>query len=131
MAGLAYIEDATPRVQLDLLVNRETVALFTLSQNQAILSEQRIALIRAAIRAGSLQEAQGQMVLAQKELALAPEQKGLKSNQAESEIEMGQLYLDRGDLAGAGRMLDAARNHMVGEDNSSPAEKLRSGPRGT
>ena len=118
MAGLAYIEDATPRVHLDLLVNRETVALFTLSQNRAILSEQRIGLIRAAIRAGSLQEAQGQMALAQKEMALAPEQKGLKSNQAESEIEMGQLYLDRGDLPDAGRMLDAAHNHMVGEDNS-------------
>ncbi len=118
MAGLAYTEDATPRVQLDLLVNRETVELFSLSNNQAILAEQRIALIRAAIRAGALKEAQEQMAIAQREFALAPGQKGLRSNQAESEIEMAQLYLDRSDLPAAGRMLDAAHNHMMGEDNS-------------
>ena len=118
MAGLAYIEDATPRVHLDLLVNREAFALFSLSKNEAILAEQRIELIRAAIRAGSLREAQEQMVLAQKEMALAPDQKGLRSNQSESEIEMAQLYLDRNDLKAAGQMLDAAHNHMVGEDNS-------------
>ncbi len=118
MAGLAYTEDATPRVQLDLLVNRETVQLFSLSNNQAILAEQRVALIRAAIRAGALEEAQEQMAIAQRESALAPAQKGLRSNQAESEIEMAQLYLDRDDLPAAGRMLDAAHNHMMGEDNS-------------
>ena len=118
MSGLAFIEDGTPRVQLDLLLNRETVALFELAQNRAIEAEQRVALIRAAIRADSLREAQEQMAIAQKEFTLAPGQKGLMGIQAESEIDLAQLYVRRGDLSDAAHMLDAAHNHMVGEDNS-------------
>ena len=118
MAGLGIIEDGTPRAQLDLLVNRETVGLLELAQNQAIVAEQRIKLIRAAIRAGALKEAQDQMTLAQKEIALAPKQKGSTGIQAESELAMAVLYLDRGDLKAAGSMLDDVHNHMVGQDNS-------------
>ncbi len=118
LAGLALVEDATPRVQLDLLLNRETLALFELSRNRAIVAEQRIALIRAAIRAGSLREAERQMAVAKSELSLAPGQRGLQGLQAESEIAMAELYLDRGALPDAAQMLEDAHNHMVGEDNS-------------
>ncbi|MGB7549726.1 MAG: CHAT domain-containing protein [Terracidiphilus sp.] len=118
MAGLALVEDATPRVQLDLLLNRETLALFELSRNRAIVAEQRIAVVRAAIRAGSLREAEQQMAVAKNELTLAPGEKGLQGLQAESEIAMAELYLDRGALPAAAQMLDDAHNHMVGEDNS-------------
>ncbi|MDE3188585.1 MAG: CHAT domain-containing protein, partial [Acidobacteriota bacterium] len=118
MAGLALIEDATPRVQLDLLLNRETFDLFALAQNRTILAEQRVTLIKAAIRAGALLVAQKQMGIARSELTFATGQKGLMGARAESEIAMAGLYLDRGDLANAAHMLDDAHNHMVGEDNS-------------
>jgi tetratricopeptide (TPR) repeat protein len=118
MAGLALIEDGTPRAQLDLLLNRETFDLFELAQNRTILAEQRVALIKAAIRAGALLDAQKQMRIARKEFALAPDQKGLMGSQAESEIAMAGMYLGRGDLDSATQMLDDAHNHMVGEDNS-------------
>jgi tetratricopeptide (TPR) repeat protein len=118
MAGLAFIEDGTPRVHLGLLLNRETVGLFELAQNRVIVAEQRVKLIRAAIRAGALQEAQDQMALARKEMTLTPDQKGSAGIQAESEIAMADLYLNRRDLQDAARMLDSARNHMAGEDNS-------------
>lgn len=114
VAGPAFIEELTPRVQLSLLVNREAFNLFALSPNRAIQAEQRFALIRAAIRAGSLQEAQEQMNIARTETAFAP---GMKGEQAESEILMAELYLDRNDLTAADRMLNAAHEHMGGEDN--------------
>jgi tetratricopeptide (TPR) repeat protein len=111
MAGLAAIEDSTPRVQLDLLVNRETVNLLSLARNGAIRVQQRNRLIRAAIRAGSLQEAREQMALAQKENVPDP------ILQAEGEILMADLLLDRGDPQSAAQMLDAAHGHMVGKDD--------------
>ena len=118
MSGLALIEDSTPRAQLDLLLNREAFFLFELTQNRTILAEQRVALIKAAIRAGALLTAQKQMRIARKELAMAPDQNGLMGSQAESEIAIAGMYLDRGDLDSAAHMLDDAHSHMVGEDNS-------------
>jgi len=118
MSGLASIENETPRVQLALLVNREAVGLYELSQNPVSLTEQRIALIRAAMRAGSVREAQKQMAQAQKELGRASEHKGVMGIQAETEIAMAELYLERADLKSAAGMLDDAHNHMIGEDNS-------------
>ena len=117
MAGLALIEDKTPRRQLDLLVNRETLELFELSQNRAIIAEQRVALIRAAIRAGALEEAEKQMAIARTS-DFAPEKNGLEGIRAESEIAMAGLYLNRRDFGDAAHMLDDARDHMIGEDNS-------------
>ncbi len=117
MAGLALIEDGTPRKQLDLLVNKETFGLFELAHNRAILAEQRVALIRAAIRAGALETAQKQMRLARKEFAQSLDRQGLMGVQAESEIDMAELYLDRGDLEAARHMLDDARSHLAGVDN--------------
>ena len=117
MSGLALVEVATPRVRLDYLANKEALNLFALAQSPPLLAEQRVSLIGAAIRAGALKEAAEQMALAQKEIELAPNQKGLRSNQSESEILMAGLYLDRGDLADAAHLLEGAHNHMVGEDN--------------
>lgn len=117
MGGIALIEDGTPRKQLDLLVNQEAYALFELAQNRAILAAQRVALIRAAIRAGALETAQEQLRIARKEFALAPNQKGLLGIQAESEIDLAEMYVNRGDLNQAGHMLDDAHNHMEGMDN--------------
>ncbi len=118
MSGLAFLEDSTPRLRLDLLVNKEALNLFSLSQNRASVAWQRTAFIRAAIRAGSLQEAREQIALSEKESAPGSEQKGLHGLQAENEVYMANLYLDRGDLKSAAQMLDTAHNHMVGQDNS-------------
>lgn len=117
LAGLSIVEDSTPRQALDLLENRETVILFSLSPNRPMLTEQRAALVRAAIREGSLQEAREQLALVRKETVLAPDQKGPLGVQAETETMLASLYLDRGDLRQSSELLDAARNHMVGEDN--------------
>ncbi len=117
MAGVALIEDSTPRKQLDLLLNRESVALFSLSRNSALLADARTYLVNAAIRAGFLAEAEAQLALVKEEAGLAPEQKGSLSFQAESEIAMARLHLEQGDVKSAAKLLDAAHNHMVGEDN--------------
>lgn len=115
MAGLAYIEDGTPRAQLDFLANRETVALFALAQNQNILAEQRIGLIRAAIRAGAWQEAEKQMAIAGKiDSASGTVAMG---SRAEGELAMAGLYLDRADLKDAAQMLHDAHDHMAHLDN--------------
>ncbi len=116
VSGIAWVEDATPRTQLDLLLNREAFALFSLTPNRTLQESTRASLIRAAIRAGALLEAKEQIALAQKDAI--PGQKGLLPvTQAENELLMAKLYLDRDDPNSAGQMLDAARNHMIGDDN--------------
>ncbi len=117
MSGLALVEDSTPRLQLDLLVNREAFGLYALSKNATFLAGQRVYLIRAALRAGSMTEAREQMVRAKQELALAPGKAGLIGVKAEIEIAMAHLYLERGDLSNAQIMLDDAQKQMASEDN--------------
>jgi len=117
VAGLAYLEESTPRVHLALLLSRETLGLFEMSPNRAMVSLERKALIRAAIRAGSLKEAQEQISLAGKEEGAASGHGEEKGAQAESEIRMAGLFLDRGELAEAGQMLDRAEANLAGEDN--------------
>ncbi len=117
MSGLAWTEESTPRTQLDLLLNRETFELFSLAPNRTTQASSRAGLIRAAIRAGALEEAREQMALAQKDATLASDQKGSQAAQAENEMLIAELYLDRGDLAASSQMLDAAQTHMAGEDN--------------
>ena len=116
--GPAWMEDSTPRTHLDLLLNKETLALYSLSPNRTSLAIARAGVIRAAIRSGALEEAREQMALAQKADADSPGQKIPDANQAEREILMAELYLSRGDPSAAGAMLDDALNHMGGEDNS-------------
>ena len=123
MAGLALIEDLTPRVQLDLLVNREVFELLTLPRNSAFLAEQRVSVIRAALRAGSMDEAQEQLANAKGELALAPGRKGLIGVQAETEISMARLFVQREEYSNAEILLDDAHRVMAKEDNP---DQLRS-----
>jgi CHAT domain-containing protein/tetratricopeptide (TPR) repeat protein len=115
MAGLAMIEDATPRAQLALLLRKEAMGLFSLSANRTINSAARTNLIRAAIRAGSLSEAQQQLAIQQKETN--PHQGAPPIFPADAEIGMAELYLDRGDLHNARSTLDHAQKLMAGQDN--------------
>ena len=115
MGGLASLEESTPRSHLDLLINREALWLFSLTNDLAHIAEQRTSLVRAASRAGSLQEAQNQLAYAKDDLTQGPHR--VIGFQAESEIWMAELYISRRDLQEANAMLDDARNHMAGEDN--------------
>jgi len=117
MSGLASIEDSTPRVHLDLLVNREAFHLFSLSKNSAYLAEVRALLIRAALRAGSIAEAREQMGIAKRARELSPDPKVPSGVRAETEIETAQLYLNHGDLSDAQSTLDEVRILMDHEDN--------------
>jgi CHAT domain-containing protein len=117
MSGLAGIEDSTPRIQLDLLVNREAFQLFSLSGNSAYLAEVRALLVRAALRAGSIAEAREQMGAAKRERGLRPDSKGLSGGSAETEIATAEFYLDHGDLSNAQCALDDARVQMTNQDN--------------
>lgn len=113
VSALAWTEDSTPRTQLDLLLNRETFELFSLAPNRTTRASARAGLIRAAIRAGALEEAREEMAQAQNDVSQAVPQ----TAQAENELLIAGLYLDRGDLAASSQMLDAAQKHMAGEDN--------------
>jgi tetratricopeptide (TPR) repeat protein len=117
MGGLASVEDSTPRVRLDLLLNREAFHLFSLSKNSAYLAEVRALLIRAALRAGSIAEAKEQMRIATEEGELSAGSKGPTGARAETEIAMAKFYIDRDELSNAEVMLDEAQKHMAGEDN--------------
>lgn len=117
MSSLVMVEEATPRVQLSLLLNREAVELFELGKNRAIIASARSHLIRAALRAGALHEAQEQMKIAQSEVAAFPKVTFPHSYQAENEMGLADVYLDRRELAAAAQQLDAARDDLTGEDN--------------
>lgn len=118
ISGLSIAEESTPRVQLELLLAREAFGLFSLSENKAILESARATVIRAALRAGAMSEANRQLAIARKNGAFATghgEQHGL---QAETEVGMAQLYLQRGDLNTSQELLDDAQRQMSGEDNT-------------
>jgi tetratricopeptide (TPR) repeat protein len=113
--GLAEIEDATPRARLDLLLNRETLKLYELSKNLALVANARMELIRAALRAGSMEEAETQLKLVRQEGRPVPRQES--SLQAESESATARLYLHRGGVRMAESLLADAAKQMTGEDN--------------
>jgi tetratricopeptide (TPR) repeat protein len=117
MASLGMVEENTPRVHLSLLLNREVLGLFELGQNQAMIASARDKLIRAALRAGALHEAQEQMAIARREVDRLPNHAFPPEYLAENELELADVYLDRRDLTAATNELDAARNHLTGEDN--------------
>jgi tetratricopeptide (TPR) repeat protein len=117
MASLATAEEDTPRIHLSLLLNREALSLFELGQNEAIIATLRNKLIRAALRSGAAHEAREQMAIGQREIASFPSRAFPHEYLAENELEFANVYLDRQDLAPAAQQLDAARNHLDGEDN--------------
>lgn len=118
LGGVALIEDATPRVYLDTLINREKLKIFELSKNAAQLALSRSGLIRAALRAGLMAEANEQLALERKERANQPGAKSQVGIQTESEVTMAELDVHRGDLRAAQNLLDDAAKQLPGQDNS-------------
>jgi CHAT domain-containing protein len=117
MASLALVEEGTPRVHLSLLINREELALFELAQNRTISAYARSELIRAALRAGAIQEARDQIKRAQSESSAIQNEALPRAAQAENELNLADLYLDRRDPNAAAQQLDAAKDHLRGEDD--------------
>jgi len=118
LTGLSMAEESTPRVQNALLLEREAMAALELTQSPQVIAAKRFEVAAAAIRAGSAEEAQEQMRRAQAELAAAGGGKSIYGFLAENEMAMASLYLGRRDLARASSMLDAARGHLAGDDDS-------------
>ena len=118
LSGMEQVEETTPRVRHTLLLQREVVAVLELTQARELIPTERFKLASVAIRAGSIEEAEEQMRLAQGELAANGGGASVKSLLAENEIALADAYLDRQDLSAAAKMLDAALKHMAGEQNS-------------
>ena len=118
LAGLAQVEQGTPRIRNGLLTQREVVQVLELTQSRQLIPTERFNLAAAAIRAGAVTEAEQQMALAQTELVAIGGGKSVQGLLAENEIAMADLYLDRDALTAAGALLDAANRHMTGEDNA-------------
>jgi tetratricopeptide (TPR) repeat protein len=117
LSGLAQVEQATPRIRLELLMQREVVHVLELTEGRQLIPTERFNLATAAIRAGAIPEAEQQIGLAQAELEAIGGGKSVRGRLTENEIAMANLYLDRSDLADSARMLDLASEHMTGEDN--------------
>jgi tetratricopeptide (TPR) repeat protein len=118
MSGLEEVEESTPRVKNALLLQQEAVGALELSQNRGLIPAERLHLAAVAIRAGAASLAQDQMRRAQEELATSDGGKSIRAFLVENENAMTNLYLDRGDLTGAAKMLQSAQGHMEGENNS-------------
>ena len=118
LAGLEQVEQSTPRVRATFLLEREVLGVLELTQSKQLIPTERLNLAAAAIRAGSIPEAQEQMRVAQSELAANGGGKSVQGFLAENEIAMARFYLDRQDLAAADGALDAAHGHMAGEHNT-------------
>jgi CHAT domain-containing protein len=118
LSGLEQVEQATPRAQLALLLQREAVETLELTENRQLLPTARLNLAAAAIRAGSLDEAQTAMHRAQSELAANGGGKPVVSILAEVETALASVYLERREASEAAELLDAAEEHMAGERNA-------------
>jgi tetratricopeptide (TPR) repeat protein len=117
MASLVTVEEDTPRVHLALLLNQEALSLFELGDNRPVIEDMRGHLIRAALRAGALDDARRQMKMAFEQTASAPGQSVPAGFRAEAELGLASVYLDRRDLTAAELQLDAAKDHLAQEDN--------------
>ena len=118
LSGLEEIEESTPRTRHALLLQREAVAALEASQNSGLIPAERLHLAAAAIRAGAVEEAQGQMRRAQQELAAGDGAKSIGGFLVEDENAMAAFYLDRKALTDAAAMLEAAHGQMAGEKNT-------------
>ena len=118
LSGLSELEQSTPRVHHALLLQREVVAVLQMTEGRELIPTERLKLATAALRAGSIPEAQQQMRIARDELAANGGGKSVNSYLVETENDMAKLYLEHQDLASASAMLNAAQGHMAGEQNS-------------
>jgi tetratricopeptide (TPR) repeat protein len=123
LSGLEELEQATPRIHLTLLLQREVVGVLELTQARELIPTERFKLATAAIHAGALSEGQEQMRVAESELAANGGGRSVQGYLVENEIAMANLYLDRQDLGAAAKMLDAAYGHMAGERNTYPRKE--------
>ena len=117
MSGLAEVEKSTPRVHLELLLQREVMGLLELTDSRDLVPAQRFDLAIAAIRAGYVPEAQEELRKVRSELAANGGDKPTQSYLADSEIAMAELYMARGDLREAAATLASAHQHMAGVDD--------------
>ena len=115
LSGLEQVEQSTPRTRLALLLQREALATLELTPNRQLIATARLNLAAAAIRAGSIPEAEEAMRAAQGELAANGGGRSVQSILGEVETAMGNVYLDRGDPAKASKLLDSAWEHMAGQ----------------
>ncbi len=119
LSGLEQVEQSTPRTRLALLLQREALATLELTPNRQLIPTARLNLAAAAIRAGSIPEAEEAMRAAQGELAANGGGRSVQSILAEVETAMAKVYLDRGnqtgDLTKASKLLDSAWEHMAGQ----------------
>jgi tetratricopeptide (TPR) repeat protein len=120
LSGLEELEQATPRVHLTLLLQREVVGVLELTQARELIPTERFKLAAAAIHAGALSEGQEQIRVAESELAANGGGKSVQGYLVENETAMANLYLERQELGAAAKMLDAAYGHMAGERNTYP-----------
>jgi CHAT domain-containing protein len=95
-------------------LQREALATLELTPNRQLIPTARLNLAAAAIRAGSIPEAEEAMRTAELELAANGGGRSVHSILAEVETAMANVYLDRGELAKASEKLDAAYAHMAG-----------------
>ncbi len=117
LAGLAEVEKNTPREQLELLLQRELLGILKLTSSRALVPAQRYDLAIAAIRAGSIAEAQTQMEKVEAELKQQRNQQSLREFFADSEVALANLYLSRDDLGSAANLLQRAQAGLVGLDD--------------
>ncbi|HXR38292.1 MAG TPA: CHAT domain-containing tetratricopeptide repeat protein [Terracidiphilus sp.] len=115
LSGLEQVEQSTPRTRLALLLQREALGTLELTPNRQLIPTARLNLAAAAIRAGSIPEAEEAMRQAERELAANGGGRSVHSILAEVETAMANVYLDRGDLTKASEILDSAYSHMAGE----------------
>lgn len=115
--GPAKVEEATPRVQLDLLLAREYVAALELTESRNMIPAGRMWLASAAIRAGAGAEAEAQMREAQNEQASLGGAMPFQGWVAENEIAMANLDIGHGELGKAAELLGQAQARLAGDDN--------------
>jgi len=118
LSGLEQVEQSTPRSRLALLLQREHVGALELTENRQLLPTAQLNLAAAAIRAGSIPEAQQAMATAQSELAANGGGKSVQAILAEVETALASVYLERRQPEEAGKLLDSAYSHMAGEKNA-------------
>ena len=118
LSDLEQVEQATPRAQLALLLQREHVGVLELTENRQLLPTARLNLAAAAIRAGSIPEAQEAMLTAKSELAVNGGGKPVQAILGEVETALANVYLERREPGEAAKLLDEAYGHMAEEHNA-------------
>lgn len=119
LSGLAEVEKDTPRLHLELLLQRELLSVLELTPSRQLIPSQRYDLAIAAIRAGYIPEAQQQLLKVRSELTQQGGGTSIRGFLADSEIAMANLYLSHEDLPQADALLESSREHIRGLDDDA------------